>query len=344
MKYIQTVTGPINPDDMGFTLPHEHIFWNLTLYLPEDLDLNDPNDARNQKVSLDNLCDVKYNFQKYSDNVIQQDLDVAVRELQWFKEAGGRTICDCTVRGINGDPMKLKAASERSGINIVLGTGAYGHMSLAEDINALDKYDMAELFVKDFREGIDETGIKPGFIKVAVTNGLPDKDCRSLAAAAIAQKQTGACILIHQPGTDHSADEIFEILLSHGGDITRTAMCHCCPLLPDHDYIDYIAKSGAYISFDFFGLNEAVLGKTLWLPTDRDRLLAITEQIKRGNINKLLISNDTVYKSLLRQFGGYGYAHIPRNMWPLMLANGFTQNILDQISIHNPRELFAIDT
>ena len=109
-----------------------------------------------------------------------------------------------------------------------------------------------------------------------------------------------------------------------------------------HDYIDYMAKSGAYICFDFFGL-ECMLGKTFWLPTDKDRVFAILEQIKRGNIKKLLMSHDTVYKSMLRQFGGFGYAHLQKDMLPIMLANGYTQQWLDQITIQNPADVFSLD-
>lgn len=170
-----------------------------------------------------------------------------------------------------------------------------------------------------------------------------EPDRQSLAAAAIAQKETGAAILIHQPGISRQADDIFKVLTDHGGDLSRTVMCHCDPLLPDHEYIDHMAKSGAYISFDFFGL-DGVFGKTLFLPTDKDRMFAILEHIERGNLEKILISHDTVYKTMLRQFGGYGYAHIQKDIWPLMLANGYTQEILNQISIQNPMDVFSIET
>ena len=106
---------------------------------------------------------------------------------------------------------------------------------------------------------------------------------------------------------------MFDIIVSNGGRLDRTVMCHCDPLIPDNKYIDYMAKSGAYISFDFFGL-EIVLTlkhyKNLWLPTDRDRINAIKEQIELGNLNKIVMSHDTVYKSMWRQYGGFGYAHI----------------------------------
>ena len=59
MKYIQTVTGMISPDEMGFTLPHEHIFWDLSFYLPDDLKNADEIDERQQRVCLENLAQMR---------------------------------------------------------------------------------------------------------------------------------------------------------------------------------------------------------------------------------------------------------------------------------------------
>ena len=341
MKYVQTVCGPIKPQEMGFTLPHEHIFWDLNIYLPADLDTADPTDPRNCDICLENLSEVRRSFQQYSKNIVQNDLSIAEKELLWFKEAGGATICDCTVRGIGPDPAKTQLVSKSTGVNVILGTGYYCHNSLGDAENALSKDEKAKQIIHDLREGFDGTDVKAGFIKIGVSDIEHDADRNSLAAAAIAQKQTGAAILIHQPGIEHHADRIFDVLTAHGADLNRVVMCHCDPLLPDHDYIDSIAKSGAYISFDFFGL-DGVLGKTLWLPNDKDRFDAILEQVKRGNLEKMVISHDTVYKTMLRQFGGYGYAHIQKDLWPLMPPNGISREIAEQLSIHNPMKIFAL--
>lgn len=140
MKHIQTVCGPIALHEMGFTLPHEHIFWNLKIYLPKDLDPDNAADPRNRHICLENLSEVRASFQKYSYNIIQQDADIAIKELEWFKKAGGGTICDCTVRGIHPDPVKTKIVSERTGVNVVLGTGYYCHSSLSDAENKLDRF------------------------------------------------------------------------------------------------------------------------------------------------------------------------------------------------------------
>lgn len=342
MKYVQTVLGPIAPEEMGFTLPHEHILWDLSGHNPIKLDPADQEDPRNQPLTMESLSELKFHLWEYKDNLVMQDPEVAVRELQWFKKAGGGTICDNTTFEPRS-PRKLQEISRRTGVHVVLGTGTYVAGYMSPEHKAMDADELAQVFIRELRQGVKDTDVKCGFIgEIGVDSGVPETSRLSLAAAAKAQKETGAAILIHQPGTEHQADTIFKILTDNGGSLERTVMCHCDPLLPDHDYIDHMAKSGAYISFDFFGL-EAVLGMSLWLPTDRERILAIREQIDRGNLKHIVMSHDTAYKCMLRRWGGFGYGHLPKNMVPMMLRMGYEQQWIDQITKYNPQEIFALE-
>lgn len=345
MKYVQTVLGRIRPEEMGFTLPHEHLFWDLSFYLPEDLRADDPTDPRNHPVTPELLGLVRYHLTDYRDNVVHQNLDNGVRELRWYKEAGGGTLCDCSAPGVGGDPVKVREASRRSGVHVIQCTGAYCGFTLPEELARLDREQMARRFIREIREGIGDTQIRCGFIKVGICEGFPALEQQTLAAAAMAQKETGAAILIHQPGLERRADQIFKILTDHGGDLNRTVMCHCDPLLPDHDYLDHMAKSGAYLSFDFFG-PQIVLNlkgyKNLWLPSDQQRIQAIPEQIARGNLNRIVLSHDTVYKCNMRTYGGYGFAHLPRDILPLMRDEGYEEAWLRTMTVENPREIFSM--
>ena len=344
--YVQTVLGKISPEEMGFTLPHEHLFWDLSFYLDASVDPNDASDIRNAPLSMEQLGRLRYHMYEYQDNLFQSDVETAVQELKWFRESGGVTLCDCSTEGMGRCPEKIREASRKSGVNVVLGTGAYCSYTLPDWMNQMDAETMAELFIREIQVGIQDTDIRCGFIgEIGLNEGFPEGDRRSLAAAAIAQSQTGAALVIHQPGLEHRADEIFQIITDNGGCLEKTVMCHCDPLMEDPGYIDHIAKSGANISFDFFGI-EFVMTlkgyKNLWLPTDHQRLNAIREQIDRGNLNKLLISHDTAYKSMLRKYGGFGYAHIPRDMIPLMLSEGYQKEWIEQITVRNPQKVFSM--
>ena len=333
MPTVQTVTGVMDAANMGFTLPHEHIFWDLSLYLPEHPDPT--------PICPEIYGELKYHLWDYSDNVVQQDPALAVRELRWFKEAGGGTICDNSCHGLSADPVMIRRVSEETGVPVILGTGCYFAQLLPAELQEMDEDRLAELYVRELTEGVGDTGVKCGFIgEIGVLTADWEHTRRFLAAAAMAQKQTGAAITIHQPGTEQRAEDIFKVLTDHGADLQKVIMCHCDPYLPDHDYLDNMAKAGANLSFDFFGL-EAVLAGVLWLPTDKDRILAAAEQIARGNLNKIVFSHDTANKSMLRTYGGFGYAHLQKHLLPLMEGLGVTKEQQKIITEDNPQRIFG---
>ena len=340
MKFVQTVLGPIAPEEMGITLHHEHILWDLSKH--NSVKNMTPDDPRQKPITMEVLGEMKFHLWEYADNLFQLDADVAAREVQYFKDAGGGTICDNTTFEPR-NPLKLQEISRKTGVHILQGTGNYVASYIPEERAHMDTDQLAAHMIAEIREGIRGTGVKCGFIgEIGVDAGVPETSKRSLAAAAIAQRETGAAILIHQPGTEHAVDDIFKVLTDNGGSLDKTVMCHCDPLLPDHGYISHIAQCGAYISFDFFGL-ESVLGMSLWLPTDRERILAIRNQIDRGNLNRLVMSHDTAYKCMLRRYGGFGYAHLLRNMVPMMLNMGYEQQWIDQMMRYNPQNIFAME-
>src|SRR5690348_9130657 len=91
-----TVRGAVPADALGITLPHEHILLNLEWI-----------DAR---FSLDGILN---------------DADLAVEELRAFADAGGHTLVDLSNRGMRPDPCAIRAVSQKTGINVVLGCGWY---------------------------------------------------------------------------------------------------------------------------------------------------------------------------------------------------------------------------
>lgn len=337
MDYVQTVLGKISPDELGFTLTHEHVLWDLRFYLPKDKLL-----IKNEDISLSNVGEMPFDRMSYPENLYQDDVGIAVRELEYYKQAGGASICDNGSYGLHADPEKLCEISKKSGVHVLKGTGRYLSYTLPEELLINDPDRLAEIFIKDIKAGVGETNVKCGFIgEIGVESGVPEVSRISLVSAAIAQKETGAPILIHQPGTERHADKIFKILTDNGANLEKVVMCHCDPYIPDADYIDHIAKCGAYISSDYFGL-DIELGNKPLPTTDNDRILMLYEQIKRGNLSKILISHDTAYKFMLKSFGGKGYAHIPKRILDYMRAYGFSESWINQITITNPKEMLTI--
>ena len=77
------------------------------------------------------------------------------------------------------------------------------------------------------------------------------------------------------------------------------------------------------------------------IPCDKERIQSILKLIDKGNLNKILISQDVCFKIQLKKFGGYGYSHILENIVPVFLNCGMNQNEVKTLLINNPKELLA---
>src|SRR5438093_1484131 len=95
----QTVLGAIAADQMGITLPHEHLLIDFEVMFREPPSASERGLAH-QPVSMENLGWVRQNFSSNLDNLRLLDEDVARDEALLFKNAGGRTLVDPTNRGL----------------------------------------------------------------------------------------------------------------------------------------------------------------------------------------------------------------------------------------------------
>jgi len=78
-----------------------------------------------------------------------------------------------------------------------------------------------------------------------------------------------------------------------------------------------------------------------FLPSDGDRIKAIKEQIRRGNIDRILVSHDICFKILLTKWGGFGYAHIIKNIVPRMQKAGISDEDINKITVENPKRFLS---
>src|SRR3954447_9420761 len=121
---VQTVLGPIAPEELGVTLPHEHVFIDLTCLVEPPFEASQRGRAH-QPVSIENLGWVRYNYFRNYDNALLTDENTAVSELDLYHRAGGATIVDVSTVGIGRDPIALARVSRASGVNVIMSTGWY---------------------------------------------------------------------------------------------------------------------------------------------------------------------------------------------------------------------------
>ena len=341
---IMTVTGPIALDQMGITLPHEHVFIDLRNQFTE---FSDPEKKQisEQKVNIKNLGRLRLNPYAVKDNLLLDDMTIAVEEVFYFKNAGGQTIVDCTCLGIKRDVKKLQELSQRTGINIVAGSGYYTQDTHPEEMARWSPEEIAEQIVHDFTESIDGTQIKAGVIgEMGISENILPNEEKNLLAAAMAFAKVKAPIYIHTYPWSQAGLEAIDLLLENGVDPVKIVVCHL-DVEPDLDYMKAAFNKGVFVEFDNFGKEfvidpaERGFAGGIFI-RDLDRIQIIKELIESGFHRQILITNDICLKTMLCSYGGWGYAHILKNIVPLMQSEGLAQDMIDLIILENPKSLF----
>ncbi len=338
-KKAQTVLGAVHADDLGITLPHEHLLINMEIWFEE------PKEAELKKlafepVSLENISWIMYNQYNNLDNLRLLDEDVAIKEAMLFKKAGGGTIVDVTTASLSRDLPALQRISRATGLNIIAGSGYYVLSGVrGQALDEKTDEEIADEIVTEILVGASHTDIRAGIIgEIGCSWPLQGREKKALRAAARAQARTRAAITIHPGRHENSPLEIIKVLEDAGADIGRVIMGHIdrTGFLPAT--IREIARTGCYLEYDIFGgnpfypLHFGVFNR----PCDRERIEQIAELISEGFLRQILMSQDTCLKSKLVRYGGQGYAHILRNIVPQMLARGITQEHLTTMMVANP--------
>jgi predicted metal-dependent phosphotriesterase family hydrolase len=210
-----TVRGSVDADDLGMTLPHEHVFCDLT--------------------------------REYRGNGLLNDPALAEAELRRYADAGGQTLVDVTSGGLGGDPVALRTMSERTGLHIVRGCGFYRRRYFPAYVDELSTDAVADLVVRDIEEGVE--GVRAGIIgEIGCDKAMTAVEERSFRAAARAHRRTGLTITTHAARWPVGTAQL-DLLVEEGVDPGRVVIGHC-DMVPDHDYHLSLARRGAWVQFD----------------------------------------------------------------------------------------------
>jgi predicted metal-dependent phosphotriesterase family hydrolase len=229
---VMTVAGPVSADDLGVTLPHEHVFIDLT--------------------------------REYRGNGLLNDPALAGDELRRYADSGGRTLVDVTSGGLGGDPAGLRAIAEYTGLQVIRGAGFYRRAYFPPELDELSTDAVADLIVQDIEEGTE--GVRAGIIgEIGCDRVLTALEERSFRAAARAHRRTGLTITTHAARWPVGVAQL-DLLAEEGVDPARVVIGHC-DMVPDHEYHLAIARRGAWVQFDTVqGVHEwDTRQRLLWL-------------------------------------------------------------------------------
>ena len=351
---VLTVRGPVTPEDLGVTLPHEHLFLDLRKnHLPHPVHVE--MEGRSEpllttedfpatelglweaKVELGNL-QIAREAGPIADNYVLSDEKLAAQEALEFKQRGGGTIVDVSSIGLKRDPQALRRLSEATGLHVVMGTGYYQRVFHPEDMDDRTVEELADEIVADLVVGVGDTGIRSGIVGEVGVNGGPlrPNEIKSIRAAARASRLTGAPISIHRGGEGTERRETLNIAGEEGADLDRVIMGHSDEIASDIDLMLELLERGVYIEFDLLGREEALVESTTSMVTR-----AVPELIAAGFEDRILLSQDVCWKVHLKHYGGSGYSFILEKFLPHLLENGVSQAQSDKFMVENPARVLA---
>jgi predicted metal-dependent phosphotriesterase family hydrolase len=308
-NFTYSVLGRLNSNKWGTVLQHEHILVDFG-----GADVAGPHRYDRKEV-----------------------VEKALPFLLELKKLGGNTLFECSPAYLGRDPYVMKELSEKSGINIIINTGYYGarnNQHLPPHTFTDTPEQLANRWIEEFRNGIDGSGIKPGFIKIGMDRGpLSEIHQKLIKAACLAHLETGLTIASHT-GPSEGAFEQLEILKEYKVDPSAFVWVHA-QNENDMEKQVLIARSGAWIGLD--GINSKSMDK---------HFVMVNNLRKAGLLSRVLISHDSGWYRVGEENGGnyQPYSLIFEKFIPLLKKEGYTKRELNLLLKENPVNAFTIKT
>jgi phosphotriesterase-related protein len=290
-----TVHGPIDPSGLGIVLPHEHILVNA----------------------------VRWDAEIWID-----DIELAIEEVNLFRELGGSTIVEVTSRGLGRNPVGMAQVAKETGVNIVMGSGWYHEGCYSLELWRKTANQIADEIVRDLTQGVEHTGIRAGIIGEVGCRAdhVTPVEERVLRAASRAHHETGRSIITHGDFSPIGLAQL-DIFEEEGVDLSRVIVSHC-DSCTDSAYHSAIAARGAFVEFDL------VRGNCQW---EIDRHLRwIRRLADQGYLDQVLISHDVCKLKHLTAYGGFGYGYLLREFERYLVDAGFDETARFKLFRSNP--------
>ena len=340
---VQTVLGPISPDELGPTLTHEHLLVDAS-HLLEPPEYASERGRFYAPLSIELLGWLRQGNGVNRGVAGLVDLEVAIEEAQYYQRAGGKSLVDATSVGIHRDPLALAQISRATRVNVIMGGSYYVAASHPADMDDRSEDSIVEEIVRDITEGVGDTGIRTGIIgEVGCTWPLEPNERKVLRASGRAQRLTGAPLIIH-PGRDEMAPvEIVAVLGEVETDISRTIFSHKERTIYKRENLKSLAETGCIIEYDLFGQEHTIYpsAPNLDMPNDGRRLDWIAWLIEQGHGDQVVMAQDIDYQIYQKRGGGHGRGHILENVAPQMRRKGFTREQIDAILVETPKRVLS---
>jgi len=311
-EIVMTVNGPVAATSLGVTLEHEHV-------------LVDFSGADSIQFSSWDRAEVIRVARPYFDEL---------------KKYNVRTFIECTPAFLGRDPLLLKELGKETGMNFITNTGFYGahdNRYIPGFFDNMTAEEASEMWTNEFLNGIEGSGVKPGFIKIAVNpdDSLSALHQKIITAAGLTHLKTGLTIASHT-GPDSPAFAQIKILSDNGIDPSAFIWVHAQRGSIEGNI--RAAEMGTWISLDNIRNRSGSNGSITWYA---DRIQRLKEE---GHLNRVLLSHDSGWYDPGKPGGGTynGYTDLFEYLLPELGKRGFSEDDIKQLMIRNPAEAYTI--
>lgn len=321
MAFVRTVSGDIDPSEMGVTYAHDHIYCIPQLW--------------KEKGDTDLLLDSP---------------EASQAELELFAKAGGRTIYDATAIDYGRDVGIVKRIAEAAGVQVIAtagfnkaimwpGTMPGKGMTFNQWIASQSRDALARHVVAEVTEGMDGTDVRGGVVKFGTGyNTMNESEIKILLAVLDAHKETGAPIHSHtELGT--MALEQLDLVTAEGVDPARLTIAHL-DRNPDPWLHRKVAETGVFFSFD--GITRVKYY------SEDVRTRCILDLVRWGHEDQIMVGGDIARRTMFASYGegGLGMGFILEKWKPRFIEEageaGFDgEKLVHKFFVENPQRAFA---
>ncbi len=336
--FVQSVLGPVPVESLGPTVTHEHLF----------LDSRDGFQPRPELIPPDLVVTpetrplVDRHPLAVLDNLLLDDLPVAVEELSRARATGLATLVEATSLYTGRRPELLAEASRQSGVTVVMGSGLYLDRAIPDEVRQMSEAELFDLIDSDFRDGESTPHgvVRPGVVgEVGVSAEPTDAEIRSLRATPRVAFARGVPLSIHLPAWHRIGLAVLDEIGCVAPQLRGVLLGHLNPMADDIDYLGDLADRGAWLGLDMLG-NGLDYGQGRKSPDEERNLANLAEMVSAGLGGRLLLSSDVGQKNMLARNGGQGYAHVLSRILPELRNRDVSPDFTDTVAVSNPSAWF----
>lgn len=303
MTKIATTLGPKTAAELGWILPHEHIF----------VDFRPPDHPEHGMAAV---ADV---------------VALMSPEIEKAQALGVTALVDCTPVGVGRRVDLLKAVSEATGMPLVVPTGIYREPKVPAWAQAASEAELAAWMLSELQGEIEDSGVQAGWIKLSAgDDGITDCETKILRAAATAGRETKAVIGSHTIRGRVVQDQL-DIIEAAGYTAERFIWIHT-QIEPDFNWHLEMARRGAWLEYDGIGSGD-----------DETYLEHIQRVLDAGLGDQLMLSHDRGWYDPAQPGGGAPkpFTYLFEQFLPKLRAVGVDEATIQQLMHDNPYRAFA---